>query len=297
MPASIIDGKQTAEALKLSLKKTIEVFLDQGIRAPGLAVILVGDDPASHFYVSSKEKSCASIGIKSFKSILPASASEDELIKVIEAYNSNPEVDGILLQLPLPAGLKSNTRNFLDTISADKDVDGLTTKNLGRLFTNSPETIYPCTPKACLFLLEKYGIEIEAKKVLVIGRSELVGKPISLMLNQKNASVTMAHSKTKNLEKEVSEADILLAAIGVKEFIKGSWIKDSAVVIDVGINSTNVKLEDGSLKKKLFGDVEFETALKKASWISPVPGGVGPMTVAMLLDNTVDLYKRHLNIK
>lgn len=297
MPASIIDGKKCAEELKITLKAKIENYLFKGHRKPGLAVILVGEDPASHFYVSSKEKSCTALGIKSFKSILSANASEEELLKVIEAYNSNPEVDGILLQLPLPKDLRVKTRKFLDLINPDKDVDGLTTINLGRLFSKSPETVFPCTPKGCIYLLDKYGLDVKAKKTLVIGRSELVGMPISLMLNHKNSTVTMAHSKTVALEKEVAEADILVAAIGSREFIKGAWIKDSAIVIDVGINSEIINLEDGSAKKKIFGDVEFEAASKKASWISPVPGGVGPMTVAMLLDNTVDLYERHLNLK
>lgn len=283
----IIDGKAIATEIKSELKLAISKII---ARKPGLAVILVGDDPASHYYVGSKQKSCGEVGMESFKTVLSASSSKQELISVIENYNQDPKVDGILLQLPLPEALRANTQEIIDTISPTKDVDGLTSYNLGQLVVKSPDTVYPCTPKGCMELLQRSGVELAGKKVLVIGRSILVGKPIALMLNNANATVTMAHSRTKNLEAEVKSADILIAAIGVPEFIKGSWIKEGSVVIDVGINA----IEDGPEKKrKLVGDVEYLEAEKRAALITPVPGGVGPMTVAMLLSNTLELYHKH----
>ena len=215
---------------------------------------------------------------------------KDLLISVIKKYNGDVSVDGILLQLPLPEALRVSTQEIIDTISPTKDVDGLTSYNLGQLLVKSADTVYPCTPKGCMELLRRSGVELAGKKVLVIGRSILVGKPIALMLNNANATVTMAHSKTKNLEVEVKSADVLIAAIGVPEFIKGSWVKEGAVVIDVGINALEVGPEK---KRKLVGDVEYLEAEKSAALITPVPGGVGPMTVAMLLSNTLELYKKH----
>lgn len=283
----IIDGKKIAAGIRSELKAEIAKISG---RKPGLAVILVGDDSASHYYVGSKQKACEEIGMKSFKTILPASSTIDELKAVINKYNEDPNVDGILLQLPLPETLKQDTQEIIDTISHTKDVDGLTTVNLGAILVKSSNAVYPCTPKGCMELLKRSGVELSGKKALVIGRSTLVGKPISIMLNDANATVTMAHSRTKNLEQEVLDADILIAAIGSPEFIKGSWIKDGAIVIDVGINAIE---QVEAQKRKLVGDVEFSEAEKKASLITPVPGGVGPMTVAMLLSNTLELYKRH----
>lgn len=284
---NIIDGKAIAADIRGELKSEISAIKT---RKPGLAVILVGDDPASHYYVGSKQKACEEVGIESFKTTLPFSASKEELIKVIEGYNADPNVDGILLQLPLPETLRAETQEIIDTISPTKDVDGLTSYNLGQLVVKSNKAVEPCTPKGCMELLRRSGVEISGKKALVIGRSTLVGKPISLLLNNANATVTMAHSRTAELQKEVSEADILVAAIGVPEFVPGSWLKEGAVVIDVGINAID---QGEGQKRKLVGDVNFLEAEKKASLITPVPGGVGPMTVAMLLSNTLELYKQH----
>ena len=286
--AQIIDGKATAAAIKEELKaKTSKL---EG-RVPGLAVILVGDDPASHYYVGSKQKSCTEVGMESFKTVLPADASQEDVKAVIETYNQDPKVDAILLQLPLPDAIRNQTQEIVDTISPSKDVDGLTTTNLGRLMTGSSDAISPCTPKGCMELLKRYEITAEGKKAIVLGRSLLVGKSISLMLNQANATVTMAHSRTQNLEQEVKAADIVVAAIGRTEFVKAEWIKEGAVILDVGINAENIQDENGETKRKLFGDVEFEGAAVKASAITPVPGGVGPMTVAMLLQNTLELFE------
>lgn len=286
---SIIDGKQIALDIRLELKAKISNLLQNkaGQRVPGLAVILVGDDPASHFYVNKKQESCRDAGMESFKTVLSANASKDEVINVIEKYNADNKVDGILLQLPLPKAIREHTQEIVDHIQAGKDVDGLTSYNLGLLMVNHPLAVYPCTPKGCMELLKRSGIDPQGKRALVIGRSILVGKPIALMLNQANATVTMAHSKTENLEAEVKATDILVAAIGVPEFIPGSWIKKGAVVLDVGINSVE---RDG--KKSIVGDVEFANAQDLASYITPVPGGVGPMTVAMLLTNCFELYLR-----
>jgi len=287
----IIDGKAIAVDIKSELKANIETELAAGARrAPGLAVIIVGNDAASHYYVRSKQKSCDEVGIANFKSELPADTSKADLIELINNYNQNPEVDAILLQLPLPDGLAVDTQEILDTISPEKDVDGLTTINLGRVFNFDKTAILPCTPKGCMELLKRTGVECSGKKALVIGRSNLVGKPIAMMLNQANATVTMAHSRTTNLEAEVAAADILIVAIGRPEFIKGSWIKTGSIVIDVGINAVEV-----DATRKLVGDVEYEAAAQRAAAITPVPGGVGPMTVAMLLSNTLELYKRHMS--
>jgi methylenetetrahydrofolate dehydrogenase (NADP+)/methenyltetrahydrofolate cyclohydrolase len=285
---TLIDGKTTAETIKAELTAEISSFTE---RKPGLAVIIVGDDPASHYYVNSKQKACTTVGINSFKSELAHDITKAELIEVIQSYNNDDKVDGILLQLPLPASLSADTQEIIDAISATKDVDGLTTTNLGKLLSKSKDAIEPCTPKGCMELLKRYQIEIQGKKAIVIGRSTLVGKPIALLLNNANATVVMAHSKTKNLDKEIKNADIVIAAIGKAEFIKGSLIKEGAVVIDVGINAIEV---DG--KRKLVGDIEFAEAQNQAEFITPVPGGVGPMTVAMLLKNTLELYQKRKSL-
>ncbi len=287
--ARIIDGKAVARSIKTKLAAKIAEATKAAKRAPGLAVIIVGDDPASHYYVRSKQKSCTDVGITSYKSDLPATTTKQQLISVINSYNDDPRVDGILLQLPLPDSLRADTQEIIDYIHPDKDVDGLTTVNLGRLITGSSQLIYPCTPKGCMELLRDAGVGLSGKQALVIGRSNLVGKPIALMLNQANATVTMAHSRSADLAKLVSETDILVAAIGQPEFIQGSWLKPGAVVIDVGINAVYKKPDERSL----VGDVEFQSALSQASAITPVPGGVGPMTVAMLLENCYELYLRH----
>jgi methylenetetrahydrofolate dehydrogenase (NADP+) / methenyltetrahydrofolate cyclohydrolase len=281
----IIDGKAIASSIRNELKQILARRNEQ--RKPGLAVLLVGDDPASQFYVQRKRDACHEIGINSFQTILEANITKEKLIEEIEKYNLDDNVDGILLQLPLPKTLEAQTQEIIDHINPAKDVDGLTSYNLGQLLVRSAQTIYPCTPKACIELLKHQEVILKGKKILVIGRSTLVGMPLALILNQYDATVTMAHSKTLNLKKEVSQADIVIAAIGVPEFIEGSWLKPNAVVIDVGINAI---LKNSS--KRLVGDVEFKSALNVASLITPVPGGVGPMTVAMLLSNTVELWQR-----
>ena len=284
----IIDGKKIAQEIQDELKLEIKNLRAGSKRAPGLAVILVGDDPASQFYVAKKQSACAELGIESFKTVLGADCTKEKLVSVIKAYNSDTKVDGILLQLPLPTPLKPFTQEILDTISEHKDVDGLTTLNLGKVLLDSPSAIFPCTPKGCMELLKRSGVALSGKRVLVIGRSLLVGKPVALMLSNANATVILAHSQTQNLAQEVLQADIIVAAIGKPEAIKGEWIKPGAVVIDVGINS--VIAQDGT--KKIVGDVEFAQASQQAGFITPVPGGVGPMTVAMLLKNTTELWKR-----
>jgi methylenetetrahydrofolate dehydrogenase (NADP+)/methenyltetrahydrofolate cyclohydrolase len=288
----IIDGKKTSEEIKNELKAEIEnlrVFKNSQ-RAPGLAVILVGNDPASQFYVAKKQEACTQVGIESFKTILEDDCPKDKLLSTISSYNNDINIDGILLQLPLPAHLRPFTQEILDSIIETKDVDGLSSANLGKLFVGSSSAVLPCTPKGCMELISRYGIQVAGKKVLVIGRSLLVGKPIAIMLSNANATVTLAHSQTLNLAAEVQSADIIVAAMGKPEAILGDWIKPGAVVIDVGINS--VISADGS--KKIIGDVEYSQASQRASFITPVPGGVGPMTVAMLLKNTVELWKRKI---
>jgi methylenetetrahydrofolate dehydrogenase (NADP+)/methenyltetrahydrofolate cyclohydrolase len=285
--AKVIDGK----ALSLKIKDELrEQVAGTSGRLPCLAVIIVGDDPASHFYVRNKEEACTYVGIKSLKSVLSAEASYDEVIQTINDYNANSEVDGILLQLPLPEALKDKTQEIVDKIYPSKDVDGLTTTNLGKLFLGSPEAIKPCTPQGCMKMLTEYQIELSGKKALVLGRSSLVGKPISMLLNQANATVTMAHSRTKNLTEELKQADIVVAAIGKAHAISGTDLKKDAVVIDVGINAVDAKIYG----KKMVGDVDYDSAINIAQFVTPVPGGVGPMTVTMLLSNTLELYKRRV---
>lgn len=286
MLANLIDGKKIAQDILEELRLKVNVLKSKSLRAPGLAVIRVGEDPASVFYVNKKESTCTELGYESFKTVLPENISKEELLQVINGYNANSNIDGILLQLPLPKHLRDFTQEILDQIDPAKDVDGLTTFNLGKLVTNPDQAIWPCTPKGCIELLKRHTVNIQGKSVIMIGRSILVGKPLSLILNYLNATVTMAHSKTYNLEAEILKADVVIAAIGVPKFIQGSWIKKDAVVIDVGINS----ITDKEGKKKIIGDVDFDLAANKASLITPVPGGVGPMTVAMLMQNCYELY-------
>ncbi len=285
MTAKLIDGKAISQEIRDDLSKKV-ASLGVDARKPGLAVIIVGDDAASHYYVRNKQKKCEEVGFLSFKDELPDSASKEELIKVIEKHNADEKVDGILLQLPLPEGLKADTDEIIDHIAPEKDADGLTTINQGKLLAYR-DAIEPCTPKGCMELIKRTGLEISGKKAIVIGRSNLVGKPMAMLLSKANATVTLAHSRTQNLEEEIQAADIVVAAIGRKEFVKGSSLKDGAVVIDVGINAEEI---DG--KKQLSGDVDFAHA-QHVLHITPVPGGVGPMTIAMLLVNTWELYCSH----
>lgn len=278
MSAVILDGKKVAQEIKEQVKSRVNELVKRGI-TPGLAVILVGDNPASQVYVRNKEKTCRKLGIFSLRYDLPEDTPEEELLKLIEELNTNQKVHGILVQLPLPAHI--DEREILYSISPNKDVDGFHPYNLGRLLVGDP-LFLPCTPWGVQELLLRYGIDFEGKNVVIVGRSNIVGKPLAMMLVQKakgaNATVSICHTRTKNLREYTLFADVLVAACGVPRMIKGDMVKEGAVVVDVGINRVN-----GSL----VGDVDFEEVSKVASYITPVPGGVGPMTIAMLMANTV----------
>lgn len=275
MTAKIIDGKALAARFRQELKKKVEQLKTAGI-SPGLAVILAGDGQASQIYVRNKQRACAELGIKSWKYHLPENVAPEELIGLIKKLNSDPEVSGILVQLPLPASLDSAA--VLDAVAPAKDVDGFHPLNLGLLTAGRPRVI-PCTPAGVLELIKEAGVEIAGKECVVVGRSNIVGKPLSLLLLQEHGTVTVCHSRTRNLEEVCRRADILVAAAGRPGLIHSGMIKPGAVVIDVGINRD----EQG----KLVGDVDFASAVQKAGAITPVPGGVGPMTIAMLMKNTV----------
>jgi len=275
--AELIDGKALAKEVRAEVKTRAEAFAAKHGRAPGLHVVLVGDDPASRVYVRNKERAASKAGIAGEVHRLPAETSEADLLALLAKLNAAPGIDGILVQLPLPDHLDDQT--IVDAIDPGKDVDGLHPFNAGLLVVGR-KGLRPCTPSGCMRMLEHVGCEPKGKRALVLGRSTLVGKPIALMLLEKHATVTIAHSRTEDLADRVREADIVVAAVGRPNLVKGDWIKEGAVVIDVGIN----RLDDGSLA----GDVDFEGASKRASHITPVPGGVGPMTIAMLLSNTVD---------
>lgn len=277
MNSQIIDGKQAAEDLIDRIKEGVDKRLRAGHRAPGLAMILVGDNPASKVYVRNKEKACARSGILSFMHRMPDTVTQDDLLILIHQLNDDDTVDGILVQLPLPKHIDDEA--VLNSISPTKDADGFHPDNMGRLVIGAPR-FRPCTPRGIMTLLKRAGIDLMGMDAVIVGRSNIVGKPMALELIQESATVTVCHSKTKNLHEKVGAADLVVAAVGRAEFVKGDWIKPGAVVIDVGINRT----EDG----KLVGDVEFESAKERAAWITPVPGGVGPMTVASLLENTFD---------
>lgn len=281
MSAQIIDGRKLSESILAGIAKEVaDLKKEKGI-VPGLAAVLVGNNEASKVYVRNKEAACKKAGIWAEQIRLPASTSEKELLKVVSVLNQNPKIHGILIQLPLPSQI--NSRKILEAVDPDKDVDGFHPINQGRLLIGEPAVV-PCTPLGIMKILESINFKIEGQDAVVVGRSNIVGKPAALLLMQKNATVTMCHSKTRDLEAVVRRADIVVAAIGKARFVKGDWIKKGAVVIDVGIN----RLPDGSLA----GDVDFEGARENASWITPVPGGVGPMTIAMLLWNTLQLAKQ-----
>lgn len=281
----ILDGKATAACIRADLRAYIDGEKEKAGRAPRLAVILVGEDPASQVYVRNKEKACADAGIDTVSYRKPADMPQAELEAFIAGLSADPDIDGILLQLPLPAGL--DAQPCIDAISPEKDVDGLTAVNQGRTAMSIPG-LRPCTPAGILALLDRYGISTRGKKAVVIGRSILVGRPIALMLSEKgrDATVTICHSRTPNLAAVCREADILIAAIGRPRFVTADMIKPGAVIIDVGIN----RGEDG----KLCGDVDYENAAPLASAITPVPGGIGPMTISQLLVNTAEAWKKKL---
>ena len=276
MTAQILDGKATSVELKQSLKKANDIRIASGKRRPGLAVILLGSDPASQVYVGSKRRSCEEIGFKSDSHDLANDTSELALLSLIDQLNADDEIDGILVQLPLPAHI--NTDAVIERIAPHKDVDGFHPYNIGRLAQRNPQ-LRPCTPKGIMTLLDKTGADLHGLEAVVVGASNIVGRPMALELLLAGCTTTVCHRWTKDLEAHVRRADLLVVAVGKPNFIPGDWIKQGAIVIDVGIN----RLEDGSLT----GDVEFDVAKQKAAWITPVPGGVGPMTVATLLENTL----------
>jgi len=287
--ATIIDGKKIASEVRQELKSKIEWLKSLNIRVPGLVTILVGDNPASQSYVSSKSKACNEIGMLSKIEKLPNDTTEQQLLEMIDHYNASDDYHGILVQLPLPKHI--NEDKVIERISPSKDVDGFHPINVGNLVIGK-DTFYPCTPNGILELISRYKIETSGKHVVVVGRSNIVGKPVANMLLQKkegaNAVVTVCHSAAKDLSHYIQDADILIAAIGKANFITADMVKDGVTVIDVGIN----RVEDSSSSKgyKIVGDVDFENVSKKASFITPVPGGVGPMTIAMLLQNTFLAY-------
>jgi methylenetetrahydrofolate dehydrogenase (NADP+)/methenyltetrahydrofolate cyclohydrolase len=281
MVARILDGKLIAERVRDEVRARAAAFERKAGRKPGLEVVIVGDDPASHVYVNSKEKTSGQVGMRGLVHRLPASTSQSDLLAKIASLNADPSVDGILVQLPLPRGLDSE--RVVHAIDPRKDVDGLHPENAGLLATGGKGP-RPCTPSGCMRLLAETGVPLRGKRALVVGRSNLVGKPVALMLLEQDCTVTLAHSKTVGLAEHVAASDVVIAAVGVPELIKGAWIKPGAVVIDVGMN----RLPD----KRLVGDVEFSAASERAGWITPVPGGVGPMTIAMLMSNTVEAAER-----
>ena len=286
MPAQLLDGKAIAANLRARIAAEVSDLTEQGIRPPGLAVILVGADPASQVYVGSKRRACEEVGFKSVSHDLPSSTRESELIALIDDLNEDASIDGILVQLPLPEHINADT--IVERIRPDKDVDGFHPFNAGRLMQRRP-MLESCTPKGIMTLLRETGVSLRGKEAVVIGASNHVGRPMMLELLLAGCTVTSAHRFTENLESHVRRADILVAAVGKPGFIPGDWIREGAIAIDVGIS----RLEDG----KLSGDLQFAAASERAAWITPVPGGVGPMTVATLMENTLIAAKRlHLNL-
>ncbi|MBD8512267.1 bifunctional methylenetetrahydrofolate dehydrogenase/methenyltetrahydrofolate cyclohydrolase FolD [Photobacterium sp. WH77] len=276
MAAQIIDGKLISQTVRQEVAARVKARTDAGLRAPGLAVILVGQDPASQIYVGSKRKACEEVGFISRSFDLPADTAEVELLALIDELNADQSIDGILVQLPLPAGIDST--KVLEHINPEKDVDGFHPYNVGRLCQRIPK-LRSCTPKGIITLLERYNIQARGKHAVIVGASNIVGRPMTLELLLAGATTTTCHRFTQDLESHVRQADILVVAVGKPNFIPGSWIKEGATIIDVGIN----RLDNGTL----VGDVEYDVARQKAKHITPVPGGVGPMTVATLIENTL----------
>ena len=288
MTAQIIDGKILAQQIRQEAADDVAKMVAAGLPRPGLATVLVGDNPGSQAYVSSKQKTCGELGIESFGHHLPATASQSEVEDLVTELNADPRVNGILVQLPLPAGLYEE--DVLRKISIEKDVDGFHPINIGRLAQKGRDPLFvPCTPAGCIVMLDKLGVTLDGASAVVLGRSNIVGMPVALLLVRRNATVTICHSRTKNLPDVVRQADVLIAAVGRAQMVRGSWVKPGAVVIDVGIN----RIEDPSHPKgsRLVGDVNFNEVKEVAGAITPVPGGVGPMTIAMLMRNTVRAAK------
>jgi len=284
MTAQLIDGKVIAQEVRDGVKVEVEKMVAAGKPRPGLATVLVGERVDSATYVRSKQKACADLGIESYGHNLPADISQQDLENLIKKLNADSKVNGILVQLPLPAGL--DEERVLQLISIEKDVDGFSPLNIGRLAQKGREPLFvPCTPFGCIFLLEHAGVKIEGANAVVLGRSNIVGMPAALLLIGKNATTTVCHSRTRDIAAVVRQADILIAAIGKTEFVRGDWIKPGAAIIDVGINSKPDPTKEKGYR--LVGDVNFDEAKEVAGFITPVPGGVGPMTIAMLMKNTL----------
>lgn len=284
MTAQLIDGNAVAAKVRAQVAAAVEARVAAGKPRPGLATVLVGENPASQVYVRNKRKACAEVGIESFGNELPRTATQAEVEALVAQLNADPKVHGILVQLPLPDGL--DEERVLNAISLSKDVDGFHPVNIGRLSMKGRKPLFvPCTPAGCLVLLEEAGAQFRGANAVVLGRSNIVGLPAAMLLVHRDCTVTICHSRTKNLPEVVRQADILVAAVGRAEMVRGDWVKPGALVIDVGIN----RVEDASKKSgyRLVGDVNFEEAKEVAGFITPVPGGVGPMTIAMLLQNTL----------
>lgn len=277
--ARLLDGKSLSARLLEELQESVAKALDQGQIQPGLATVLVGEDPASHIYVRNKRRACEKVGVQSFHHELPAETGQEALLALITKLNGDPLVHGILVQLPLPKGFDYSEQDVLAAIDPSKDADGFHPFNQGALLQGRKAPV-PCTPKGVMRLLEETNLELQGLHAVVVGRSNIVGKPVAMLLLEKHMTVTICHSRTKDLGAEVGRADVVVAAVGVAELIQGEWVKPGAVVLDVGINR--------NAEGKLVGDVDFHAAAEHASWITPVPGGVGPMTIAMLLQNTVE---------
>ncbi|MDD3599781.1 MAG: bifunctional methylenetetrahydrofolate dehydrogenase/methenyltetrahydrofolate cyclohydrolase FolD [Bacillota bacterium] len=277
MPATIIDGKAVAASIREGAAARAAEYQEKFGRAPGLAVVIVGDDPASRVYVNNKKKACAGCGIYSEEHALPATTSEEELLDLVRKLNADPKIDGVLVQLPVPKHISED--KVIETISPAKDVDGFHPINVGSLMVGKP-ALRPCTPAGIMELIHRTGIELKGKRAVVVGRSNIVGKPVSIMLLAEHATVTICHSRTVDLPSVCKEADVMVVAVGRPQMVKGDWIKPGAVVIDVGTNRVG--------GKKLVGDVDFDEAVEVAGAITPVPGGVGPMTIAMLMRNCVE---------
>ena len=284
MTAELLDGKAIAAEVREAVAKEVAAMVAAGQPKPGLATVLVGENPASQVYVSSKQKACAQAGIESFGFKLPATASQDEVDGLVRELNQDERVNGILVQLPLPGGL--DEERVLSTISIEKDVDGFHPLNIGRLAQKGRDPLFiPCTPFGVMYMLEHLGVKLEGANAVVLGRSNIVGMPVALLMVRANATTTICHSRTRDLPAVCASADVLVAAVGRAQMVRGNWVKPGAVVIDVGIN----RIDDPTHPKgsRLVGDVHFDEVKEVASAITPVPGGVGPMTIAMLLKNTV----------
>ena len=287
----LINGKEIAQNLRNDLKKQIDILKKDTSNVPGLAVVQVGNVAASSVYVKAKTKSAKEVGIEVIDHHLPEKTTQKELLSIVETLNKQANVDGILVQLPLPKHI--NEQIILDSIHPDKDADGFHPLNVGKLSIashNDENLLIPCTPYGCLIMLKGLGVELSGKNAVVVGRSNIVGKPMAQLLLKESCTVTIAHSRTKNIEEVCKKADIIVAAVGRPRMIKENWVKKDAIVIDVGINRIEVDI-DGEIKNRLVGDVDFNAVSKNAAAITPVPGGVGPMTIACLLRNTMIAFK------